>query len=81
MIELDFFIIQVSISDDYKKLFFGKYEVRLYDEEGYFMLRKVQRSGEFVDVVKLVIFIIFNYLVSNFLRKRIIVIIIFILLF
>lgn len=80
MIKFGFFI-QVSISDDYKKLILGKYEVRLYDEEGYFMLRKVQRSGEFVDFVKLVIFIIFNYLVSNFLRKRIIVIIIFILLF
>lgn len=74
---MDFFV-QVSISDDHKKLSSGKYEVRLYDEEGYSMLRKAQRSGESVDAVKPVTSITFNHPVSNPLRKRTTVITIFI---
>nr|XP_011450485.3 translocon-associated protein subunit delta [Crassostrea gigas] len=54
-------LYQVSISDDHKKLSSGKYEVRLYDEEGYSMLRKAQRSGESVDSVKPVTSITFNH--------------------
>lgn len=77
MIKFGFFI-QVSISDDHKKLSSGKYEVRLYDEEGYSMLRKAQRSGESVDAVKPVTSITFNHPVSNPLRKRTTVITIFI---
>lgn len=64
------FFVQVSISDEHKKLSSGKYEVRLYDEEGYSMLRKAQRSGESVDSVKPVTSITFNHPVSNPLRKR-----------
>lgn len=77
MIKFGFFI-QVSISDDHKKLSSGKYEVRLYDEEGYSMLRKAQRSGESVDAVKPVTSITFNHPVSNPLRKRTTVITMFI---
>lgn len=59
------FFVKVSISDEHKKLSSGKYEVRLYDEEGYSMLRKAQRSGESVDAVKPVTSITFNHPVSN----------------
>ncbi|XP_061186532.1 translocon-associated protein subunit delta-like [Saccostrea echinata] len=52
---------QVSISDDHKKLPAGKYEVRLYDEEGYSALRKAQRSGESVDSIKPVTTITINH--------------------
>ncbi|XP_048743872.2 translocon-associated protein subunit delta-like [Ostrea edulis] len=43
---------QVSISDEHKKLPSGKYEVRLYDEEGYSLFRKAQRSGDSVAAIK-----------------------------
>lgn len=64
------FFVKVSISDEHKKLSSGKYEVRLYDEEGYSMLRKAQRSGESVDAVKPVTSITFNHPVSNPQIKR-----------
>ena len=56
---------QVSISDEHKKLSSGRYEVRLFDEEGYSLLRKAQRSGESVDAIKPVTTISFNHPVST----------------
>ncbi|XP_022297664.1 translocon-associated protein subunit delta-like [Crassostrea virginica] len=54
-------VYQVSISDEHKKLSSGRYEVRLFDEEGYSLLRKAQRSGESVDAIKPVTTISFNH--------------------
>ena len=60
-----FVFTQVSISDEHKKLSSGRYEVRLFDEEGYSLLRKAQRSGESVDTIKPVTTISFNHPVST----------------
>ncbi|KAK3579377.1 hypothetical protein CHS0354_029679 [Potamilus streckersoni] len=43
---------QVSYSDENKNLPAGHYDVRFYDEEGYAILRKAQRSGETNDSIK-----------------------------
>ncbi|XP_074646073.1 translocon-associated protein subunit delta-like [Tubulanus polymorphus] len=43
---------QVSFSDEHEKLSAGRYDVRLFDEEGYAALRKAQRSGEDTSSVK-----------------------------
>merc|ERR1711971_638542 len=43
---------QVSFSDEHKSLPKGTYSVKLYDEEGYAALRKMQRSGEGADTVE-----------------------------
>lgn len=43
---------QVSFSDEHKKIPSGNYEVRLFDDEGYSILRKAQRGGEDTVAVK-----------------------------
>ncbi|XP_064604194.1 translocon-associated protein subunit delta-like [Liolophura sinensis] len=43
---------QISISDEHKNLPAGSYPVRLFDEDGYAVLRKAQRSGEDTSNIK-----------------------------
>ncbi|XP_059179440.1 translocon-associated protein subunit delta-like [Physella acuta] len=43
---------QISITDEHKKLPSGNYEIRIFDEEGFALLRKAQRSGESTDSLK-----------------------------
>ncbi|KAI8745500.1 translocon-associated protein subunit delta [Biomphalaria glabrata] len=43
---------QISITDDHKKLPAGRYDIRVFDEEGFALLRKAQRSGESTDSIK-----------------------------
>ncbi|XP_071082395.1 translocon-associated protein subunit delta-like [Haliotis cracherodii] len=43
---------QISVSDEHKNLPSGSYEIRIFDEEGYSLLRKAQRSGESAENVK-----------------------------
>ncbi|KAH9503592.1 SWI/SNF and RSC complex subunit Ssr4 [Bulinus truncatus] len=43
---------QISITDEHKKLPAGNYDIRVFDEEGFALLRKAQRSGESTDSIK-----------------------------
>ncbi|KAL3853431.1 hypothetical protein ACJMK2_016974 [Sinanodonta woodiana] len=52
---------QVSYSDENKNLPAGNYDVRFYDEEGYSILRKAQRSGETNDSIKPLFTIALNH--------------------
>lgn len=52
---------QVSITDEPKKLPSGAYEIRFFDEEGFALLRKAQRSGESTGTLKPLFTITLNH--------------------
>lgn len=52
---------QVSWTEDVKKAKSGDYNVNLYDEEGYGILRKALRSGEDTSTIKSLVTIVINY--------------------
>ncbi|GFN84604.1 ceramide kinase [Plakobranchus ocellatus] len=52
---------QISITDEPKKLPSGAYEIRFFDEEGFALLRKAQRSGESTSSLKPLFTITLNH--------------------
>jgi len=52
---------QVSTSDENKNLPSGSYNIKFYDEDGYSILRKAQRSGDNVDSVSSLFTITVNH--------------------